>query len=92
MTIFGEFLLMVIELYIFIIIISVIVSWLLAFNVISARHPATQNLVTFLGKATDPVMRPIQRYIPPIGGIDLTPLVVIFSLMILQGFVARIFF
>ena len=91
MTIFGQFIYMVFEIYIFIIIASVIVSWLIAFNVISPSHPATGNLQRFLGKATDPVMKPVQRYIPSIGGIDISPIIVIFGLMILQGFIASLF-
>ena len=91
MAIFGQFLYMAIEIYTFLIIASVIVSWLIAFNVISMDHPAAKNLVHFLGRVTDPVMRPIQRYIPPIGGIDLTPIIVIFGLMILQGFIVQTF-
>ncbi len=91
MAIFGQFLYMAIDIYIFIIIASIVVSWLIAFNVLSMQHPATRNLVSFLGRATDPVMRPIQRYIPSIGGIDITPIIVIFGLTILQGFVLRVF-
>jgi len=92
MTILGQLLIMAIEIYTFIIIASVIVSWLIAFNVISMDHPATKKLVYALARATDPVMRPVQRIIPPIGGIDITPIIVIFGLMILQGFIAQLFF
>jgi YggT family protein len=91
MAIFGQLLYMAIEIYTFIIIASIVVSWLIAFNVISMQHPAARNLVSFLGRATDPVMRPIQRFIPSIGGIDISPIIVIFGLTILQGFVLRIF-
>jgi YggT family protein len=91
MSLIGQLLYMAIEIYIFIIIISVIVSWLIAFNVISQDHPATRNLLKFLGRATDPVMRPAQRYIPSIGGIDISPIIVIFGLMILQSIIVRLF-
>ncbi len=91
MAIFGQFLYMAIDIYMFIIIASIIVSWLIAFNVLSMEHPAARNLVSFLGRATDPVMRPVQRFIPPLGGIDITPIIVIFGLTILQGFVLRVF-
>jgi len=91
MAILGQFLYMAIDIYIFIIIASIVVSWLIAFNVLSTQHPATRNLITLLGRATDPVMRPVQRYIPSIGGIDISPIIVIFGLTILQGFVLRVF-
>ncbi len=92
MVILGQLLIFLIEIYTFIIIASVIVSWLIAFNVISADHPTTRNLLRLLGRATDPVMRPVQKYVPSIGGIDISPIIVIFGLMILQNIVARIFF
>lgn len=91
MSLIGQLLYMAIEIYIFIIIISVIISWLIAFNVISIDHPATRNLLKFLGRVTDPVMRPAQRYIPSIGGIDISPIIVIFGLMILQSIIVRLF-
>ena len=92
MSILGELLLLIIELYIFVIIISVIVSWLVAFNVLSPDHNATRNLLRLLGKATDPVFKPVQRYVPSIGGIDISPIIVIFGLMLLQKIIASIFF
>lgn len=91
MTIFGQLLFMAIEIYIFIIIASVVVSWLITFNVISMDHPAAKNLVSLLGRLTDPVMRPVQKYIPSIGGIDISPIIVIFGLMFLQNIIIRLF-
>ena len=91
MSILGQLLYFIIEIYIFIIIISVIISWLVAFNVISPDHNTTRNLLKLLAKATDPVMKPVQRYIPSIGGIDISPIIVIFGLMLLQHIVLRIF-
>jgi YggT family protein len=82
---------MILEIYTFIIIGFVIVSWLLAFNVISTSHPAVKKLVGLLGRLTDPVMRPVQRYIPTIGGIDLSPIIIIFAIMFLQGMIIRLF-
>lgn len=92
MVILGQLLISIIEIYTFIIIATVIVSWLLAFNVLSASHPTTRKLLSLLARLTDPVMRPIQKYIPSIGGIDVSPIIVIFGLMILQNLITRIFF
>ena len=91
MMILGQILYMAIEIYIFIIIAAVIISWLIAFNVISIDHPITRKILRFLGRATDPVMKPVQRFIPSIGGIDLSPIIVIFGLMFLQSVVIRLF-
>lgn len=92
MVLLGQLLIFLIEIYTFIIIASVIVSWLIAFNVISLQNPTTVRLLNFLGRLTNPVMKPVQKYVPSIGGIDISPIIVIFGLMILQNLVARIFF
>ncbi len=92
MYIIGEILNLVIHLYIMVIIAQVAVSWLIAFDVINSGNPQAQNLVRLLRKITDPVYKPIQKYIPPIGGIDITPLVVIIGLSLLQRLIVPIFY
>jgi YggT family protein len=74
-----------IDIYIAIIVVQVIVTWLIAFDVINAANEQARNLVTLLKKLTDPVYKPLQKYIPPIGGIDITPLVVIILLCIIRS-------
>jgi YggT family protein len=64
------------------IIISAIMSWLTAFNVINLRNSAVAGIQRVLETLTAPVLAPLQRIIPPIGGLDITP---IFALLILQG-------
>ncbi len=76
-----------IDIYIAIIVVQVIVTWLIAFDVINATNEQAQNLVALLKKLTDPVYKPLQKYIPPIGGIDITPLVVIILLCIIRSIV-----
>ena len=76
-----------IDIYIAIIVVQVIVTWLIAFDVINATNEQARNLVALLKKLTDPVYKPLQKYIPPIGGIDITPLVVIILLCILRSVV-----
>ncbi len=77
--------------YILIIVLHVAVSWLIAFKVLDTANPQAQNLVNLLKRATDPVMLRVQKYIPPIGGIDLTPIVVIIGLQILNSLVWKLF-
>lgn len=76
---------MAINVFIFIVVLQVIVNWLLIFEVINARHEQAQNLVALLKKATDPVYKPLKKYVPPIGGIDITPLIVILGLELLRS-------
>ena len=71
-----------ISLMIWAIIISAIMSWLTAFNVINLRNSAVAGVQRVLETLTAPVLAPLQRFIPPIGGLDITP---VFALLFLQG-------
>lgn len=77
-----------INLYIFVIVAHVAVTWLVAFRVLDLNNEQARNLVELLKRATDPIMKPIQKYVPPLGGIDISPIVAIIGLQIL----ARIIF
>ena len=78
---------MAVDVYIAIIIVQVALSWLIAFDVINVENDKAQNLIKLLKKATDPVYKHIQKYIPPIGGIDITPIIVILGLSFLRSLV-----
>lgn len=69
-----------VDIYIAIIVIQVAVNWLMVFDVINANNAQAQNLIALLKRATDPVYKPLRKYIPPIGGIDITPIIVILGL------------
>lgn len=73
--------------YIWIIIIQVALSWLIVFDVVNASSKQAQNLIQLLKKATDPVYKPLKKYVPPIGGIDITPLIVIIGVSILRSLI-----
>ena len=81
---------MAIQAYIFVIILQVAISWLVVFQVFNIDNPQARNLVNLLQKLTDPVMKPVQKYVPPIGGLDLTPIIVIVGLEILQSLLTHI--
>jgi len=87
----GQLLHLLLDLYLYVIIASVVASWLIAFEVINIRNPQAANLMRLLNKITEPVFKPLRKYIPPIGGMDLTPLVVILGIYILQSIVFKIF-
>jgi len=70
------------ELLVWAIIISAILSWLVAFDVINLRNRFVYNVSRFLDAVTRPVLAPFQRLIPPLGGVDISPIIVI---LILQG-------
>ena len=64
------------------IIISAVLSWLVAFDIINLRNQVVYQISTFLDRVTGPVLRPFQRIIPPLGGVDISPIVV---LLIITG-------
>lgn len=74
----------IIGLYLFIIFAWVIASWLQAFGIINTRHPMVRNIVGALSAFVEPVIAPIRRFIPPLGGLDLSPLVLIFGLYFIR--------
>jgi YggT family protein len=65
------------------IIISAVLSWLVAFDVINLRNRFVYNVARFLDAVTRPVLRPVQKVIPPIGGVDISPIIV---LLVIQAF------
>ena len=73
-----------ITLYIWVILIQVLISWLIVFEVINVKNSKAQNLIALLQKATDPVFKPLRKVLPNIGGIDITPILVILGLSLLQ--------
>lgn len=74
-----------IDIYIWIVILSAVVSWLIVFDVMNTRNKWVAKFCYFLDRMTSPVVDRLRRYVPPIGGIDLTPLVIIFGGYLLQG-------
>jgi YggT family protein len=61
----------------FAIIASAIISWLIAFDVINLRNRAAYSIVQFLDAVTRPILRPFQKIIPTLGGVDISPIVVL---------------
>jgi YggT family protein len=66
------------------IIISVVASWLVAFGVVNTRNMAVYRLLDMLNRATEPLFRPIRRLIPPMGGLDLSPMIMLLIIYVLQ--------
>lgn len=68
------------------IIISAVMSWLVAFDVINLRNRFAYNVVRFLDAVTRPVLQPFQRIIPTLGGVDISPIIVILVLTGIQTY------
>jgi YggT family protein len=72
------------QLYIYVIIAMVIVSWLIAFNVVNTRNQFVAMLADFLFRITEPALRPIRRMVPNLGGIDISPVILILIIIFLR--------
>lgn len=81
----------VITLYIYILVANAIFSWLVAFNVINARNGIVATIGDFLYRVTEPALAPIRRRLPDLGGIDLSPVVLIIGLIFLRMLVFELF-
>jgi len=73
-----------IDIALWIIIIQAVLSWLIAFDVINRHSNFVAQVWNGLNRLTDPIYRPIRRIMPDLGGIDLTPMVVIIALLFLE--------
>ncbi len=79
-----------IELYIYLIIAMAIMSWLVAFDVINRHNQFVSTVGRFLWKITEPPLRPIRRIIPDLGGIDISPILLILILYFFQSMLWRL--
>jgi len=75
----------IISLIIWIIIASAVMSWLIAFNVINLYNPVVRTLWDTFNALTEPMLRPIRRMLPNMGGIDISPLILIIALMFVRA-------
>ena len=81
----------VISLYIWILIINVIISWLVAFNVLNTSNRFVYSLLDVSYKLTAPPLNYIRRFLPNLGSIDISPIILILALMFIRNLVFEIF-
>ena len=84
MTSIAAILLMILNLAWWIVIIQVVMSWLINFDVVNLRQPFVYQVWSTLNRVTEPVYRPLRRVLPPMGGLDLTPIAVLLAIAALQ--------
>ncbi len=82
----------VIDLYIWVLIISAVMSWLVAFGVINTNNRFVYTVLDVLWRLTEPVLRPIRRLLPNLGGIDISPVILILLLYFLRNLLMRLTF
>ena len=77
----------IIDLYIWVLIASAVLSWLVVFNVVNTRNPIVNSVGDFLYRVTEPALRPIRNIMPNLGGNDISPVILVIGLLFLKQLV-----
>ena len=81
----------IITIYLWIIIINALLSWLVAFNILNTQNRFVYSVLEVTYKLTDPALNRIRRFVPTFGSIDISPIILILGLMFLRNLVFEIF-
>ncbi len=79
--------LLALDIYWWIVIASAVFSWLYAFNVVNSNNQIVGMIGNFLYKATEPALRPIRRFLPDLGGIDISPIILLLLIFFVRQFI-----
>jgi len=77
----------ILSILVIVIFVSVVLSWLIAFNVVNPHNQLVNAIWRFTSALTEPLLRPIRRFVPPLGGMDLSPLILLLVVYFIQGWV-----
>ncbi|MBD1546898.1 YggT family protein [Roseibium aggregatum] len=78
---------MALNLYIYVVIASAIFSWLYAFNIVNSSNQLVAMIGQVLYNLTEPVLRPIRRFMPNLGGIDISPIILLLGIFLIQNII-----
>ena len=84
-----DVILIALNIYLYIVIAAAVLSWLVAFDVVNRRNTVVATIGQFLYGITEPVLRPIRNMLPSLGGIDVSPVVVILVIILLKDIIVR---
>ena len=76
-----DVILLVLQIYVWLLIAAAVLSWLIAFNVVNTRNQFVATIGDFLYRITEPVLRPIRSMLPNLGGIDISPVILILIIL-----------
>ena len=79
-----DVILIALQLYVWILIAAAVLSWLIAFNVVNTRNQVVATIATFLYQITEPALRPIRNMLPSLGGIDISPVILILIIFLIE--------
>ena len=86
---FAELLVAILKIYFVLVIVWTIITTLISFRIINAYQPLVQKVSYALTKLCDPVMRPIRKVMPDLGGVDISPIIVILFIQFLQNIILK---
>ena len=81
--------LIALQLYIYLLIASAVLSWLIVFNVVNTRNQFVAMVSDFLYRITEPALRPIRRVMPNLGGIDISPIILVLIIILIENIIIR---
>jgi YggT family protein len=84
-----DIVLIVLQMYIWLLIASAVLSWLIAFNVVNTRNQFVAMVADFLYRITEPLLRPIRQMMPNLGGLDVSPVILILLILLLENVIGR---
>ena len=84
-----DIILLVLQIYIWLLIAAAVLSWLIAFNVVNTRNQVVASIGEFLYRITEPLLRPIRNILPNLGGIDISPVILILIILLLENIIVR---
>ncbi len=84
-----DVILIVLQVYVWILIAAAVLSWLVAFNVVNPRNQVVAMLGEFLWRITEPALRPIRALLPNLGGIDISPVILILIIFLIENIIIR---
>jgi YggT family protein len=84
-----DVILIVLHIYVWLLIAAAVLSWLVAFNVVNTRNQAVAMVGDFLYRITEPLLGPIRRMMPGLGGIDISPVILILIIFLIESVIVR---
>jgi YggT family protein len=84
-----DVILVVLQIYVWLLIAAAILSWLIAFNVVNTHNQVVAVIGDFLYRITEPVLRPIRNFMPNLGGLDISPVILILIIFFIQSVIVR---
>ena len=77
----------IIDIYFYILIINIVLSWLIAFNIVNMQNKIVVTILYATNRLIDPLLNPVRRILPNLGGIDISPIILVLCLLFIQDYI-----